>query len=226
RHLWRAEVAAGALLAAALTMVLLASGAVILGKARWLTLPRVFPLAVWLFVAAAIAVLALRTRRRLRRDGSRRDVAMTIEEEQGMRRGALVGVLELEGNGPLAERAARGVRGALPADVPLAPAMRRASSQRALVGAGAAAAGILVLLTATPLFGDGLRAVLRPIDAWRGNLLDRPRIDGAPAELLRGSPLKVVVHAPGRRVVYLDVRQTGDAWHTDTVAIDPSTGTG
>ncbi|MEO8335492.1 MAG: hypothetical protein ABI664_10995, partial [bacterium] len=226
RHLWRAEMAAGALLGAAVTTVLLASGAVLLGRARWLTLPRALPLAVWLLVAAAIAIFAWRTRFRLRRDGSRRDVAMAIEEEQGIRRGALVGVLELEGNGALAERAARGVRGTLPPNAPLAPAMRRASSQRAFIGAGAAAAGILVLVTATPLFGDGLRAVLRPIDAWRGNLLDRPRIDGAPNELLRGSALKVTVHAPGRRVVYVDVRQTGDAWHTDTVAIDPKTGTG
>src|SRR6478735_251395 len=148
RHLWRAEMAAGALLAAALTMVLLAVGAIILGRARWLELPRALPLAIWLFVAGAIAVLALRTRKRLRRDGSRRDVALAIEEEQGMRRGALVGVLELEGKGGLAERAAHGVRGSLPSGAPLAPAMRRASSQRALIGAGAAAAGILVLFTA------------------------------------------------------------------------------
>jgi hypothetical protein len=225
RHLWRAEVLAGALLAAALTTILLAGGAAVLGRARWLTLPRGLPLAVWLFVVAAVVVLALRTRSRLHRDGSRRDVALTIEEEQGLRRGALVGVLELEGKGALADRAARGVRSSLPSDAPLAPAMRRASSQRALIGAGAAAAGILVLLTATPVFGDGLRAVLRPIDAWRGNLLDRPRIDGAPHELLRGSALHLTVHAPGRRVVYLDVRQTGDAWRTDTIAIDPRTGT-
>ena len=52
-----------------------------------------------------------------------------------------------------------------------------------------------------------------------------PRIDGAPHELLRGSALHLTVRAPGRRVVYLDVRQTGDAWHTDTIAIDPVTGT-
>ena len=224
RHLWRAEVAAGALLAAAMVAVLLAIGAILLGRARWLALPRGLPLTVWLVVIAAIVVLALRTRRRLQRDGSRRDVALAIEAEQGMRRGALVGVLELEGNGALAERAAHRVRGTLPADAPLAPAMRRASSQRAVIGAGAAATGLLVLLTATPLFGDGLRAVLRPIDAWRGRLLDRPRIDGAPRELLRGSALHLTVRAPGRRVVYLEIRQTGDAWRTDTIAIDPATG--
>lgn len=224
RHLRRAEVAAGVLLAAALTAVLVASGAALLGRARWLTLPRGLPLSVWIVVGVVLVALAFRTRQRLHRGASRRDVALVIEQEQGMRRGALVGVLELEGQGALAERAARGVRGTLPTDAPLAPAMRRASSQRAMIGLGAAAAGILVLLTASPLFGDGLRAVLRPIDAWTGNLLDRPRIEGAPHELLRGSALRVNVRAPGRRFVYLDVRQTGDAWRTDTLAIDPKTG--
>ncbi|MEO8620841.1 MAG: hypothetical protein ABI625_07240 [bacterium] len=224
RHLRRAELAAGVLLAAAVTALLVAGGAAVLGRARWLTLPRGVPLSVWMIVACVVAALAYRTRQRLRHHSSRRDVALAIETEQGMRRGALVGVLELEGGSALAERAARGVRSKLPVDAPLAPAMRRTSSQRALIGAGAAAAGILVLVTASPLFGDGLRAVLRPIDAWTGNLLDRPRIDGAPAELLRGSALRVSVRAPGRRVVYLDVRQTGDAWRTDTLAIDPATG--
>ena len=93
-----------------------------------------------------------------------------------------------------------------------------------LTGAGAAAAGVLVLLTSSPVFADGLRAVLRPMDAWNGTLVDRPVILGAPQELLRGSPLRVSVSAPGRRVVYLDVRQTGDAWRTDTLAVDDATG--
>ena len=224
RHLRRTEVIAGVLLAAALTAVVVASGAALLGRARWLTLPRATPFTIWVIVAIAVATLALRTRRRLRQHASRRDVALAIELEQGLRRGALLGVLELEGHGALAERAARGVRSTLPDGAPLAPAMRHASSRRALVGAGAAAAGMLVLVTASPLFGDGLRAVFRPIDAWDGTLLARPRIDGAPHELLRGLPLRVTVRAPGRRVVYLDIRQTGDAWRTDTLVIDPATG--
>jgi hypothetical protein len=224
RRLRHTEVAAGVLLAAALTAVLVACAAALLARARWLSLPRGLPLTVWIVVAGVLVALVLRTRRRLDRGVSRRDVALGIEREQGMRRGALVGVLELEGQGALAEYAARGVRGMLPAEAPLAPAMRRASSRRAMVGLGAAAAGILVFVTASPLFGDGLRAVLRPIDAWTGNLLDRPRIEGAPRELLRGSALRVTVRAPGRRFVYLDVRQTGDAWRTDTLAIDPIIG--
>jgi hypothetical protein len=224
RHLRRAELAAGALLAVAIVAVFIALGSAALARARWLALPRGLPVVIWVLIGVAVAALAARTRMRLVRRASRGDVAHAIEMEQGIRRGALVGALELEGQGPLAARAAQHVRGSLPVDAPLAPALRHASSRRVLAGAGAAAAGVLVLVTASPLFGDGLRAVLRPIDAWKGTLLDRPSIVGAPQELLRGSPLRVTVRAPGRRVVYLDVRQTGDAWHTDTLAINPGTG--
>ena len=224
QHLRRAEIAAGVLAAASITLVFLAIGAISLGRSRWLDLPRSFPLMIWLLVGIAVVALAIQTRRRLRNRASRRNVALVIEHEQGMRRGALVGALELEGAGALAGRAALRVRDTLPAGVPLAPAMRRASSRRASLGAGAAMAGAILLLSASPLFGDGLRAVLSPIDAWTGRLLERPRVVGAPQELLRGSPLRVRVSAPGRRFVYLDVRQTGDAWRTDTLVIDMATG--
>ena len=224
RYLRRAEIVASGLAAVSVTFLLLAIGAVSLGRSRWLALPRALPLVIWLLVGIAVLALAIQSRRRLRYRTSRRDVALAIEHEQGMRRGALVGALELEGGGALAERAADRVRDTLPSGTPLAPAMRRASSRRASLGAGAAVAGALLLLSASPLFGDGLRAVLRPIDAWTGKLLDRPRVVGAPQELLRGSPLHLRVSARGRRFVYLDVRQTGDAWRTDTLAIDPATG--
>ena len=224
RYLRRNEVVAGVLLAVAIAALLIALGAAALAQARWLSLPRGMPVVIWVLIVSAVVALAARTRIRLRRRGSRGDVAQIIEREQGIRRGALVGALELEGQGSLAERAAQRVRGALPVDAPLAPAMRSASSRQMMIGAGAAAAAVLVLLTASPLFGDGLRAVLRPIDAWQGTLLGRPSIVGAPQELLRGSRLAVHVRAPGRRVVYLDVRQTGDAWRTDTLTINPTTG--
>lgn len=224
RYLRRAEIAASGLAAVSITLVLLAIGAVSLGRSRWLALPRALPLAIWLLVGMAVVALVIHARRRLRHHASRQDVALAIEHEQGMRRGALVGALELEGAGALAERAAVRVRDALPRDQPLAPAMRRAGSRRASMGAGAAFAGALLLLSASPLFGDGLRAVLSPIDAWKGTLLERPRVTGVPEELLRGSPLRIHVIAPGRRFVYLDVRQTGDAWRTDTLTIDIATG--
>ncbi len=223
RVLRRAELAANVLLATSTVAIILAIGAAVLGRARWLALPRGTPLGLWLVIAALVGAIAIHARRRLRARTAR-DVAHAIEREQRMRRGAIVGALEVEGTGALAELAASGVRAVLPANQPLAPALRRAGMRRAIFGIASAAAGLLLLASATPAFGDGLRAMLRPIDAWRGKLLPRPAIEGAPHELLRGSSLRVTVRAPGRRVIYLDARQTGDAWSRDTVSVNPVTG--
>jgi hypothetical protein len=219
RHVRRRELIAGALLGGAAAAVLLALGAVVLGGARWLSLPRVLPFVVWLLIVAAGAALARETRRRLRRDATRAQVAHAIEAEQRLRRGALLGALELEGRGPLAARAAAATRRTLPYAPTLAPALREAGHRRTLVAAGGALAAGLLLVSATPLFGDGLRAVLRPIDAWRGALLPRPAIDSAPGDLLRGAPVHLVIRAPGRERVMLSVRQTGEAWRTDTLHV-------
>lgn len=224
RGVQRAEVLAGVLLAAGAVALGVGLGAILLGGARWLALPRGVPLAIWFVLAGLLASLAMRTRRRLSREATPMRIARAIEDEQGMRRGQLVGAIELEGRGALASRAAEMTRGGLPPSGPLAPSLRRASSRRTAIAAGVAGAGVLVLASVTPLFGDGLRAVMRPIDAWRGALLERPRIDGAPAELLRGSPLRLSVHAPGRTRVILAVRQTGEAWREDTLAVDRVTG--
>ena len=222
RHVRRRELLAAALVAAGVIALGIGLGAMLLGDARWLALPRGLPIAVWLVLGATLVALAYRTRRRLRTGATRADVARAIEGEQGLRRGLLVGAIELEGSGALAQRAAAAARSGLPQGRPLAPAMRREGSRRAVTGAAVAAAGVLVLLTATPLFGDGLRAVLRPIDAWRGALLARPRIDGAPRELLRGSPLALSIHAPGRSRIVLSARQTGEPLRTDTLPVDAS----
>lgn len=227
RHVRRQELVAAALLAGGATALVLGFGAVLLGRSRWLALPRAVPFVVWLVLGATLVALALRTRRRLRARWTRVQVARAIETEQGLRRGVLVGAIELEGRGALAQRAAHAARAELPSDdVALAPAMRRDGSRRTILGAGLAAAGALVLVTATPLFGDGLRAVLRPVDAWRGELLARPRIEGAPRELLRGSPLSIRVHAPGRARLFLSIRETGKGWRTDTLVVDPANGAG
>jgi len=220
RHVRRHELLAGALLGVGVAAFVIGAGAALLGGARWLVLPRAVPLLVWVALVVTLAALAALTWRRLQAGGTRTQVARAIETEQGLRRGVLVGAMELEGKGSLAARAASAARAGLPAGTPLAPAMRRASSRRAIAGAGAAAAGALVFLSATPLFGDGLRAVLRPIDAWRGALLSRPRIEGAPRELLRGAALNVAVRAPGRAHVVLVARQTGEPRRTDTLAVD------
>jgi hypothetical protein len=223
RHVRRSELLTGALTALAICLLVLSLGAAMLGRARWLSLPRGMPLVVWVLVTVVVVAAALRTRRKLL-VRTPQHVAHTIEQEQGIRRGALVGVLELEGRGALVGLAAEGVRRSLPEAKPLAPALRRTSSRRTIAGAGAMAAALLVLVSATPVFGDGLRAMLRPIDAWTGKLLSAPVVEGAPQDLLRGSPLKLTIRAPGRRVVYLSTRQTGEAWNVDTLNVDPATG--
>ncbi|HEV7994173.1 MAG TPA: DUF4175 family protein [Gemmatimonadaceae bacterium] len=225
RQILRRELFAGSLLVAAVVAVILTLGAGVLGGARWLSLPRALPFVVWLVVLGAAAALAWRIRRRLRRDATPARVAHAIESEQKLRRGVLLGALELEGKGALAARAASAARHTLPATGVLAPTLRHEGLRRAAIAGGAAIAGLLVLASATPVFGDGLRAVMRPIDAWRGDLLTRPSIDSAPSDLLRGSPVRLVIRAPGRQRVMLSVRQTGEAWRVDTVSVDARTGT-
>src|SRR5258705_125388 len=117
---------------------------------------------------AAGGALARRTRRRLDRDATRAQVAHAIEAEQQLRRGVLLGALELEGRGVLAARAAAAARGTLPDDGALAPALRRAGHQRAVVAAGGALAAGRVLLSAAPVVCDGTRVVFPPHHALRG----------------------------------------------------------
>jgi len=224
RNVLRRELLASALLVAAVVALVLTLGAGMLGGARWLSLPRALPFVVWIVVLGCAATLAWRTRRRLHRDATPARVAHAIESEQRLRRGVLLGALELEGRGALAERAAASARHTLPKTGVLAPTLRHDGLRRAAIAGGAAVAGVLVLASATPVFGDGLRAVLRPVDAWRGELLARPSIDSAPSDLLRGSPVRLVIRAPGRQRVMLSSRQTGEAWRVDTVSVDAATG--
>jgi hypothetical protein len=225
RYVRRAELLAAGLFGAGAALLVIGFGAAWLAGARWLALPRAVPFLVWALFGATLLAVALLTRRRLRVRATRTGIALSIEAEQGMRRGLLVGVIELDERGALAARAASAAKAALPERAPLAPTLRRASSRYTAAGAGVATAGALVLLTAAPLFGnDGLRAIMRPLDAWRGALLERPSIEGAPRELLRGSRLDIWVHGEGRSRLFLHVRQTGEPWRTDTLYVDPGSG--
>ena len=136
RQVRRREMIAGGLLGAGAAALILAIGAGVLGDARWLALPRIVPFLVWLVVIAAGGALAWRTRERLRRGATRTQVAHAIESEQRLRRGALLGALELEGRGALASRAAAATRGTLPREGVLAPTLRREGHRRAVFAGG------------------------------------------------------------------------------------------
>ena len=79
--------------AAAGTALLLAAGALAVGEARWLAWPRPLPAVLWGVVGAAVAVVGTRVGRRLWARLAPAALAAPIEQEQGLRRGALVGAL-------------------------------------------------------------------------------------------------------------------------------------
>ena len=93
--------AAGGASAIGLAALFLAAGVVLLGRARWIDLPRVVPFIVWLAVLI-IGIGALWwTRRRLDRDASVSGLAFEVEREQSLRAGALRGALEVASSGTL-----------------------------------------------------------------------------------------------------------------------------
>ncbi|HVZ76381.1 MAG TPA: hypothetical protein VG818_00200, partial [Gemmatimonadaceae bacterium] len=105
-RLLRLELAAGIALGVAVAGVVAAVGVLVLGGARWLSLPRILPFVVWAVLLLSVAVLAWNTARRLRARASRAAVAAAIEAEQALRAGALRGALEIAGSGALGRRAA------------------------------------------------------------------------------------------------------------------------
>src|SRR5438067_1933248 len=109
RRLRARLVVAGAALGTAVACVLLAVGALALGGARWLDLPRALPWAVWGLVAAAALLVGAAVRRALRRDASAGPVAAAIERERALRDGEVRGALEVAHSGPLGALAAEQV---------------------------------------------------------------------------------------------------------------------
>lgn len=211
----------GSLLPVAVFVGALTSFARALADGAWLSLPRALPSIAWVVAFALAIALGRFLQRRLARRAAPASVAAAIEEEQGLRRGSLVGLLEVEGSGVFADYAvdqserALAERSARPA-----PALRR-RLQRAT--ALAAIAFIQMLVLATNSFAtraDGWRALLNPFDAWRGALVEPLRFEDAPSRVQRGSPLSLDIHAPGRRDVTLRWRSRGEGWRETEIAVD------
>jgi hypothetical protein len=196
--------------------IVLAVAVALLGDARWIALPAVVPFVAWGLAAVVLAAAAVSTVRALRHGATRADVARTIEQEQAMRRGSLGGALEVGTSTPLARRRANELADTLSkreSRAGLAPATGRRLRGRASVVGLVAAVGALACVVLAARAPDGLRAVMHPVDAWRGTLLPPLSID-APADVLRGERATVRVSAPGRRRVAVATRARGDAWST------------
>lgn len=220
-RLRRMHLVVGLALAVGATCLLLALGASALGSARWMTMSPAVPFLIWVFVFSANVAVVVWTARRLERRTTRQNVAATIEREQAMRAGALRGVLEVADSGALGRRAAAALSERLkPAGPRLAPAEQRTMQRGAAQASIAAGVAIAGLLFAAPNFNDGLLAILRPVDAWRGTLLPKIAFKNLPPAVLRGESMRLQIAAPRRGTVKLTQRIPGEAWVTQTVAVD------
>lgn len=219
-RLRRLHLLAGVAMAVTATAALVALGMIVLGGARWLALPRGTPLLVWVVVLVANAVAVLVTRAIVRRRTSIGQVAEAVEREQQLRTGSVRGTMEVAETGSLGRRAAAdlsarlgdGARTLLPGTRGLA---RRRLTQLAVV----AAVAVVSLGALAPAFGDGLDAVIRPIDAWRGTLLPAIAFENLPSSVVRGEALTLRIVAGGRRSLRVERRATGEGWHADQLAV-------
>ncbi len=209
--------------AVAVVLVLLTVGAFTLGDGRWLTLSRAVPFVLWLALLGLGALAFRVVGKRVAAPETLPEIAHGIERERGLRPGALRGALEVADTGPLGARAAADVEQLLGGDEILMPGQRRRFTQRVAMGTVAAAVAGALLLVASVRVNDGVAAMLRPLDAWRGLLLPPLTFDSLPAEMPRGMPLTVRVHAPGRSRVVMAVRTEGEAWREDTLPVDAAT---
>ena len=206
-------------IALALAALLLAGVSLVLGDARWITLPAV-PLLAWLVVLAMIAAASWWTGRRLHRRASREQVAAAIERERSLRAGALRGALEVSESGALGRRAAESLartlgttRGAL------APTAQRHLWVRGAVAGAAALVGVLALGAARSASPDGWRAIRHPVGALTGGLLEPITIANVPPAVLRGERVRLTILAPHRRSITLSSRATGRPWRTDELPV-------
>jgi hypothetical protein len=217
----RMHVAAGITVALAATLAIVTAATVLLGGARWMALPRGTPFVVWTLVLVANATAWWLARRTLRGEASLAEVAAAVEREQSLRSGSVRGTMEVADSGALGRRAAMQLGEKLGAGGgSLVPAARHRVRQRFGRLALVAAIGVVALGALAPTFGDGLSAVMRPVDAWRGTLLPAIAFENLPSAVVRGEALRLQILAPGRREIVVERRATGEGWHTDHLTID------
>ena len=201
-------------------VALLLLGAVLLGGARWIALPRLTPFLIWAIAVSAAVLIARWGARRWTRIAEPSAIAHAVEREHGLRNGSVRGLVELSGDGsPFVRRAAQrmgtqlGVRGAL------LPALEHRLRHGIVRAAGVLLPLALIMTLSASRSADGWRVLAHPVDAWRGTLLPRIEIADAPHRTLRGTAVSLAVHAPGRSIVSLRRRTTGNAWVETPLAV-------
>lgn len=223
QRLRRRAAVASTLLPLVTLVGLLTSAATWLSDGGWLTLPRALPVLSWALALGGAVALGLFVRRRLRARSAPMAVAAAIEREQELRRGSLTGLLEVADAGIFAEHAAEslGAQLRLAQERP-APRLRRRLQRAALLSALAAVQIGALASTSWARRADGWRALLHPVDAWRGALVAPLAIVDVPSRVMRGADVPLRITAPGRTQVSVRWRATGGAWQENVLAVDPS----
>lgn len=200
-------------------IAILAFGAIVLGGGRWLSAPAVLPFAWWIGVAGLTIAVIRWVPRRLFARATDEAVASEAERERGLRPGALVGLVQVAPAGG----AFIGLHTRQLTQLVGQGALAPQHAKRLSLAAGGALAVALGLAgtswTGRATFGDGWRALLHPVLALRGTLVEPMNFDGTPATIVRGDTVVVRVHAPGRRAVTLTYRETGAASRTEVLVV-------
>jgi hypothetical protein len=200
-------------------VAILAFGAILLGGGRWLSAPAVLPFVWWIGVVGFTVAVIRWLPRRLFARATDEAVASEAERERGLRPGALVGLVQVAPAGG----AFIGLHTRQLTQLVGQGALAPQHAKRLSLAAGGALAVTLGLAgtswTGRSSFGDGWRALLHPVLAMRGTLVEPISFDGTPATIVRGDTVVVKIHAPGRRSVTLTYRQTGAASRTEVLAV-------
>lgn len=188
------------------------------------------PLALWI---GALVALGLTTRAVLRvvlvrAPAALREVAALVEGELALRRGALVGVVDLAGGVPagtssgLAACAAEELERSLPAAGPAtwAPVATRILAARVRVRAAACGGALVAAGLALHRAGDAAAALVSPTAALRAAASAHVAIAASARAVPRGGSVVVRVDAgsAGRPTLFL--RATGEAWRPVLLASD------
>jgi len=212
---------AGILVPLSAAAALLTSGAMFLARGRWLALPAVLPFLVWGVALVGGVFLGRFVWQRIAARTAASAVAQAIEEENRLRRGALTGLLEVASEGGAFIAKAADALGAKLTDVVDAPApAHRRGLVRSAVFSSVAFANIVVLAGGSAAArGDGWRALLNPVAAWRGTLLPALAIVDAPRRLPRRAQATFGISAIGRREVTVRWRLTGAGWRDTLLTV-------
>jgi len=203
----------GIAIAVACVCAALGLGVFAFGQGRWMALPAPLPLVAWVLVTALVCLAASLTARRLATEATARRVALAVEHDRRLRRGALRGALEVGDSGALGRRGAQQMLSQIGDGRGLSPTLRGRARLRTAAVVLLAIVAIAALSAAAVTMPDGWTALAHPVRAWRGTLLPPLRID-APSDVARGQPVHVRIAAPGRLRVAVQRRVTGAPWTT------------